>query len=40
MSALENVELPLTLVGKLNEKERRNRAIDLLTCTFQYSLSK
>jgi putative ABC transport system ATP-binding protein len=30
MSALENVELPMTLVGKLNEHERRSRAKQLL----------
>ena len=30
MSALENVELPMILLGKLGEKERRQRAISLL----------
>ena len=30
MSALENVELPMIHLGKLSEKERRNRAITLL----------
>lgn len=30
MSALENVELPMILLGKLGEKERRQRAINLL----------
>lgn len=30
MSALENVELPMILLGKLSEKDRRNRAITLL----------
>lgn len=30
MSALENVELPMILLGQLSEKERRNRAISLL----------
>jgi putative ABC transport system ATP-binding protein len=30
MSALENVELPMILLGKHSEKERRNRAITLL----------
>lgn len=30
MTALENVELPMTLLGKLNQKERKKRAIDLL----------
>ena len=30
MSALENVELPMILLGKLKDKERRNRAIGLL----------
>jgi putative ABC transport system ATP-binding protein len=30
MTALENVELPMILLGKLSEKERRNRAITLL----------
>jgi len=30
MSAFENVELPMTLLGKLNKKERRKRAKDLL----------
>ena len=30
MSALENVELPMILLGELSEKDRRNRAITLL----------
>ena len=30
MSALENVELPMILLGKLGEKEMRQRAINLL----------
>ena len=30
MSALENVELPMILLGTQSEKERRNRAINLL----------
>ena len=30
MSALENVELPMILLGTLSDKERRNRAISLL----------
>ena len=30
MSALENVELPMILLGKYSEKERRKRAIALL----------
>ena len=30
MTALENVELPMTLLGKLNKKQRRNRAKALL----------
>ncbi|KAG2374458.1 hypothetical protein C9374_010742 [Naegleria lovaniensis] len=30
MSAFENVELPMTLLGKLNKKERRKRAKELL----------
>jgi len=30
MSAIENVELPMILLGKLNDKERRNRAHGLL----------
>jgi putative ABC transport system ATP-binding protein len=30
MSAFENVELPMTLLGKYNRKERRQRAKDLL----------
>ena len=30
MSALENVELPMILLGKLKDKERKNRAIGLL----------
>lgn len=30
MSALENVELPMILLGKLSEKDRRNKAISLL----------
>lgn len=30
MSALENVELPMILLGKHSEKERRKRAIALL----------
>ena len=30
MSALENVELPMILLGELSDKERRNRAINLL----------
>jgi len=31
MSAFENVELPMTLLGKLNKKERQARAAHLLT---------
>lgn len=30
MSALENVELPMILLGKYNDKDRRNRAVGLL----------
>jgi len=30
MSALENVELPMILLGKLSDKDRRHRAISLL----------
>jgi len=30
MSAVENVELPMTIHGKLNKKERRERAVKLL----------
>ena len=30
MSALENVELPMILLGELSDKERKNRAISLL----------
>jgi len=30
MTALENVELPMILLGKLTEKERKQRAISLL----------
>lgn len=30
MSALENVELPMILLGKYNDKDRRQRAINLL----------
>lgn len=30
MSAFENVELPMILLGKYNEKQRKKRAIDLL----------
>ena len=30
MSALENVELPMILLGKLSEKERKKRAVALL----------
>ena len=30
MSAIENVELPMILLGKLNDKDRRNRAHGLL----------
>ena len=30
MSAIENVELPMILLGKLNDKDRRNRAYGLL----------
>ena len=30
MTALENVELPMILLGKLSEKERKQRAISLL----------
>lgn len=30
MSALENVELPMILLGELSDKERKNRAIGLL----------
>ena len=30
MSAIENVELPMILLGKLNDKERRNIAHGLL----------
>ncbi|KAF2070840.1 hypothetical protein CYY_007844 [Polysphondylium violaceum] len=31
MSAYENVELPMIILGKLSEKERKKRAIELLT---------
>lgn len=30
MSAFENVELPMTLLGKLNKKQRKDRAKELL----------
>jgi putative ABC transport system ATP-binding protein len=32
MSAFENVELPMTILNKLNKKQRRERAEELLTC--------
>ena len=31
MSAFENVELPMTILGKLSAKHRRKRAVELLT---------
>jgi len=31
MSAFENVELPMTILGKLNHKERKQRTMELLT---------
>jgi len=31
MSAFENVELPMTILNKLNKKQRKERAIELLT---------
>eukprot|EP01133_Synstelium_polycarpum_P002955 gene2955-3397_t len=31
MSAFENVELPMIILGKLSQKERKKRAIELLT---------
>ena len=31
MSAFENVELPMTVLGKLSKKEAKARAIELLT---------
>ncbi|KYQ88719.1 putative non-transporter ABC protein [Tieghemostelium lacteum] len=34
MSAFENVELPMIILGKLNAKERRKRSIELLTCMY------
>ena len=36
MSAFENVELPMTILGKLNRKEQKKRAIELLTSTTIY----
>jgi len=30
MSAFENVELPMTILGKLNNKQRKERALELL----------
>lgn len=35
MSAFENVELPMTLLGKLSPKKRKQRAKDLLKCKFK-----
>jgi len=32
MSAFENVELPMVLLGKLNASQRRARALELLRC--------
>lgn len=37
MSAYENVELPMTILGKLNAKERKKRTRDLLACKFSDS---
>ena len=34
MSAFENVELPMTILGKLSVKERKRRAKELLKCTW------
>ena len=34
MSAFENVELPMMLLGKLNATERKEKALMLLTCTY------
>ena len=31
MSAFENVELPMTILGKLSASQRKARAVDLLT---------
>ncbi len=31
LTALENVEMPMILSGRLNAKERRARAVELLT---------
>ncbi|ORZ36170.1 P-loop containing nucleoside triphosphate hydrolase protein [Catenaria anguillulae PL171] len=31
MSAFENVELPMTILGKLNKQQRKQRALELLT---------
>ena len=32
LSAFENVELPMTILGKRNQKDRKKRAAELLTC--------
>jgi putative ABC transport system ATP-binding protein len=32
LSAFENVELPMTILGKLSAKERQERAMMLLSC--------
>jgi putative ABC transport system ATP-binding protein len=34
LSAFENVELPMTILGKLSAKERKDRALMLLTRNF------
>jgi putative ABC transport system ATP-binding protein len=34
MSAFENVELPMTILGKLKPAERKKRAKELLTCKY------
>lgn len=36
MSAFENVELPMTILGKLNAKERKKKAKHLLKCMLVF----
>lgn len=40
MSAFENVELPMTILGKLKKKERTARAMELLRCKILYFQKK
>ena len=39
MSAFENVELPMTILGKLSARERKKRATELLTRTSHLPFS-